>query len=257
MLGDDSVFLFIALMIVITVALAAAWLAPQIAEGRVLFDASPDRPAPFGYKMAWLAVRTRDTAAVVRALGVHEPQASNWNSGIGTVYDERLGENHVYITPPVNGWTFVVGLSLPYAAGASFADKATPFLLGLGRQFIEVQYFFTYPLIDYFAWARVIDGRLVRQFAVGDEGVIVAKGKTTPEERGLGLKMFELRGVKGRKGDAGGELILHPTEDHVLRLAQRWSIDPTRLDQMPSEPQTGYIALAPVSWRAERLRKTA
>lgn len=245
-------------MVVVTIALAAAWLAPQIAQGRVLFDTAPDPPAPFGYKMAWLAVRSRDTLAVVRALGVVDPQPSNWNSGIGTVYDERLGENHVYVSPPVNGWTFVVGLSLPYPAGRAFADKSTPFLLELGRRFIEVQYFFTYPLIDYFAWTRIINGRLVRQFAVGDEGVIVAKGKISPEERALGLKLFELRGVKGRKGDAGGELILHPTEDHVLRLAHRWSIDPTQLEKMSAAPaQIGYIALAPVSWRAERLRKTA
>ncbi len=251
-------FFFITLMVVVTVVLAAAWAAPQIGQGRVIFDTAPDRPAPFGYKMAWLAVRSRDTAAVVEALGVIGAESSNWNSGIGTVYDDKLGEHHVFISPPVNGWTFVVGLSLPYPAGRGFADKSTPFLLDLGRRFVEVQYFFTYPLIDYFAWARVINGRLVRQFAVGDEGVIVSKGKTSPEERALGLKLFELRGVKGRKGDAGGELILHPTEEHVLRLAHRWSIDPTGIDKVdPGRPQTGYIALAPVSWRAERLRKAA
>jgi hypothetical protein len=251
------VFFFIALMIAITVAIATFRLAPQMAQGRLLFATAPDKPAPFGYKMAWLAVRSRDTQAVITALGVVDPQPSNWNSGIGTVYDEQLGESRVFISPPVNGWTFVVGLPLPYASGRGFVDKLTPLLLGLGRQFIEVQYFFTYPLIDHFAWARVINGRLVRHFAIGDEGVIVSKGKTSQEERALGLKLFELRGVRGRKGDAGGELILHPTEDHVLRLAQRWSIDPTRLEAMEAEPQTGFIALAPTSWRTERMRKTA
>ncbi len=226
-------------------------------QGRVIFDGTPDLPAPFGYRMAWLAVRSRDPKAVMEALGVAAATPANWNSGIGTVYDDDLGEAHIYISPPVNGWVFVVGLSLPYPASAAFADKFTPLMVSLGRRFAEVQYYFSYPMIDFFAWARLIDGRLVRAFAIGDEGVVLNKGRTTPEERGLGLKLFELRGVRGRKGDAGAELILHPTEEHVLRLAQRWSIDPTRLDQMGVAPALGYIAAAPAAWRPERLRKTA
>ena len=123
-----------------------------------------------------------------------------------------------------------MGLSLPHPVGRGFVDKSTPLLVDLGGRFAEVQYFFSYPPIDFYAWARVRDGRLVRAFAVTDEGIVWNKGRTSKEERGLGLKLFELRGVQGRKGDAGGELILHPTEDHVMRLAHRWSLDPTTLD---------------------------
>ncbi|MBZ0211724.1 MAG: hypothetical protein K8F92_19020, partial [Hyphomicrobium sp.] len=120
-----------------------------------------------------------------------------------------------------------------------------------------VQYYFSYPPIDYYAWARVKDGRLVRAFAVSDEGIIWNKGRPSKEERALGLKLFELRGVRGRKGDAGGELILHPTEDHVMRLANRWSIDPTILCEEHAPVGLGYIAVPPHGWRAERLRKAA
>ena len=63
--------------------------------------------------------------------------------------------------------------------------------------------------------------------------------------------------MRERKGDAGGELILHPTEDHVMRLASRWSIDPTLLSEGQRPAGLGYIALAPARWRAERLRKAA
>jgi hypothetical protein len=243
-------------MVALTVAVAAHMLAPRMAEGRVIYDQAPDRPAAFGYRMAWLAVRSRDTRAVVEALGLIEPEACNWNSGIGTVYDETLGTDHVFVSPPVNGWTFVVGLSLPHPAGRAFADKCTPMLVTLGRRFIEVQFFFSYPPIDFFAWARMLDGRLVRAFAVGDSGIILNKGRPTKEERALGLKLFDFRGVRGRKGDAGGEIILYPTEDHVMRLAGRWSLDPTKLQpDAVVAPGLGYIALAPASWRPERLRK--
>ncbi len=247
----------IAIMVVITVATVAFVLAPQLARGRVLYRTAPDRPAAFGYRMAWLAVRTRHTVSVVEALGLTDTQPCNWNSGIGCAYDRRLGQSHVYVSPPVNGWTFVVGLPLPQPVGRNFLDKATPLLVGMGGRFIEVQYFLAYPPLDFFAWARMLDGRLVRAFAIGDEGLIWSKGKTTKEERTLGLKLFELRGVRGRRGDAGGEIILHPTEDHVMRLAHIWSLDPTKLGAKSAEPGLGVIGLAPASWRAERLRKAA
>ncbi|MCL4767367.1 MAG: hypothetical protein KJZ80_14155 [Hyphomicrobiaceae bacterium] len=247
----------IAILLALTLALAAFVLAPRMAEGRVVFDATPDRPSPFGFKMAWIAIRTRDTGRIIDVLGLVEPQPCNWRSGIGTVYDDRLGESHVFVSPPVNGWSFVVGLALPYPVGRSFVDKCTPMLLDLGAEFIEVQYFFTYPLIDFFAWARIIDGKLVRAFAIGDEGIIWNKGKPSKDEKSLGLKLFELRGVRGRKGDAGGELILYPTEEHVMRLASRWSLDPVRIDAVAASAATGFIASAPLAWRPERMRKSA
>jgi len=250
------VILIIAGMIALTIAVAF-WLAAQFTAERVHFQTTPDRPCAFGCSMAWLAIRSHDTEAVLEALRVVNPAPCNWSSGVGAVYDNQLGELHVFVSPPVDHWTFVVGLPLPHPVGRGFVDKCTPLLVDLGGHFPEVQYFFAYPLIDFFAWARVRDGRLVRAFAITDEGVAWSKGRATKEERALGLKLFELRGVRGRKGDAGGEMILHPTEEHVMRLAQRWSLDPTTLSALASQQTAlGYIAQAPGAWRTERIRKT-
>lgn len=249
----------ISLLTIATILIAAFLLAPRLSEGRVVFDTEPDRPQAFGYQMSWLAIRTRDSARVVDVLGLREPEAANWQTGIGAVYDRRIGDRTVFVSPPVNGWTFVVGLALPQPMGRGFIDKCTPLLMKLGGEFIEAQYFLSYPPMDFHAWARVVDGRLVRAFAIGDEGIVWNKGKPTKEEKTLGLKLFELRGVKGRKGDAGGELILYPTEEHVMRLASRWSMDPTILDRTAAgtEPAMGTAALVPSSWTAERQRKVA
>jgi hypothetical protein len=243
-------------MIAVTVA-GAYLLARGAGEKLVVFAQSPDAPRAFGCSMAWLAIRSDDAETVIGALRLEAASHCNWNSGIGAVYDDWLGAARVFVSPPVDGWTFVTGLALPQPLGTGFVDKCTPMLVDLGGHFDEVQYFFSYPPIDYYAWARVKDGRLVRAFAVSDEGVIWNKGRPSKEERALGLRLFELRGVKGRKGDAGGELILHPTEDHVMRLGSRWSIDPTVLGEQDALAGLGYIALAPHGWRVERLRRAA
>jgi hypothetical protein len=226
-------------------------------DARVAFDDTADRPAAFGTDMAWLAVRSKDPGQVARALGLVEPEPANWQTGIGAVYHERLGEQHIYVTPSINGWVFVVGMGLPAPVGRRFVDKSTPLLLWLGKEFVEIQYFFAYPMLDYFAWARLIDGKLVRAFAIGDEGVIWNRGKPTREETAMGLKWFELRGVKGRKGDAGGEMLLYPTEGHMMQLAAKWSLDPTKLGSHSAPPAVGVIGRAPSGWRAERLERAA
>ena len=244
-------------MTLATMAIAAIHLAPRMAPGRIIFGHEPDRPAGFGYRMTWLAVRTRDTAAVIEALRLTSPEVANWATGLGSAYDRDIGEAHVFVTPPVNGWTFVVGLPLPAPVSRRFMDKSTPLLIELGKTFVEVQYFSSMPSIDYFAWARMIDGRVVRAFAIGDEGVIWNKGRPTKEEKAMGLKLFEFRGLRGRRGDIGSEIVLYPTEDHLMELAAKWSIDPTGLGKAELEPGLGIVARAPLEWRPERLRRAA
>ena len=244
-------------MTLATVVVAAVHLAPRMSEGRIIFGIEPDSPAGFGYRMSWLAIRTRDTAAVIDALQLSSPQAANWSTGLGSVYDRELGEAHVFVTPPVNGWTFVVGLPLPSPVSRRFVDKCTPLLIELGQTFVEAQYFSSMPSIDYFAWARMIEGRVVRAFAIGDEGVIWNKGRPTKEEKAMGLKLFEFRGVRGRRGDAGGEMVLYPTEDHLMELAAKWSVDPTALVKVDQPPGLGVVARAPLVWRPERIRRAA
>ena len=242
--------------IVVTIALAAFVLAPRLFEPRLVYDPTPDPPAAFGYRMAWLAIRTNDASRVAEVLNLDAIEIANWRTGIGTVYDERLSQGRVYLTPPVNGWIFVVGLSLPQPLGRGFADKCTTMLLDLAGAFPEAQYYLCYPLMEYFAWARVTDGKLVRAFAIGDDGVIWNKGKATREERGLGLKLGDVRGVKTRKSDVGPPMQVYPTEAHVMHLASCWSFDPTSLAATKADTGIGYVCAAPAKWKPERMRRT-
>ena len=256
--GDEMAFI-IAVALAILGACYIASFGPGLRDDQrsVALGETSDTPKPFGYKMGWLAVRTTDREALIQHLGLGNVRIANWDSGIGAVYDDKLGSNHIFVSPSVDGWTFVVGLPLPHPVGPRFVDKLTPLLMRLGSQYSDVQYYFTYPLIDFFAWARVKNGRLVRAFAVNDEGVVWNKGRVSAEERALGLKLFELRGVRERSGDAGGELVLYPTEDQVLRIAQAWSLDPTTLGEVGEETGCGVLAGIPHAWVSERRRKRA
>jgi hypothetical protein len=241
----------------VTVAIAAIRLAPRMHGGRLIFDVAPDAPHAFGYHMSWIAIRTRDTAAVLAALDLHQGvEPANWRTGLGAVYDPVIGAGRVFVTPPVNGWTLVVGQALPSPSSRRLVDKTLPLIGRLGEHFVEVQYFASYPDLDFYAWVRVIDRRLVRAFAINDEGVVWNKGRPTKEELALGLKRFDMRGVRGRKGDTGDEIVLYPTEDHMLSLALKWSLDPTKLSPVDAAPALGVVATAPPSWRPERLAQT-
>lgn len=217
----------------------------------------PSLPQPFGYKMSWIAVRTRDTARLIKALDVVDFARATWSDGIREIYDERTPTRRIFITPPIGDWTLVAGLSLPHPLGPAFIDKCTPLITRLSQTFGETHYFFSFPLLDFFAWAKAKDGDLVRAFACGDEGIIWNRGRLTAEERELSLKFFELRGIEDRHGDLGGDMQMMPTEDQVLRLAGRWSVDPSRLDDSEDQRGFGYVALTPQAWRSERVRKSA
>jgi hypothetical protein len=207
--------------------------------------------------MSWLAVKTDDAGRLAAVLGLGDLSAANWNSGLGAIYDLKLSDTFVFISPPVEGWTFVAGVSLPLPQGDSFVDKAAPLLARVAHEFRSVQYFATFPIIDFYAWARFQNGRPVRAAAVSEAGIIWDLGRPTPVERKLGLSMMELRGVSNRHGDIGGALQLHPTEPHVLCIAEGWSINPMAIETFADKSGVGWIARAPHAWRAERARSAA
>lgn len=249
--------LAVTLLAVTVIAVFTMWLSPRMGQKRVLYELAPDKPHAFGCEMSWIAVLTSDTEAVLDALGIEGETASNWNNGIGTVYDRWLGPDRVFISPPVDGWTFVVSVALPHPVVVGQVDKCTPLLAQLARNFVDVQYYFSYPPLDFYSWVRFREGRLMRAFASTDEGVIWSKGQASRAEQALGLKLFEFRGVKGRHGDAGSEILMSPTEAQVMQIARSWSRDPTMLTAGDAPVALGYIAPAPHRWRTERQRKSA
>src|SRR5689334_9566233 len=73
----------------------------------LVVDSTPDEPVPFGYKCMWFAVKTTNTAEVVKEIGLKSAQPCNWKTGIAAAYEGKI------FVAPINGWTLAVGQDLP------------------------------------------------------------------------------------------------------------------------------------------------
>lgn len=167
----------------------------------------------FGYKTAWLAVKTTDGATVVQALRLRDVTRVGW----GAVDDSY--DHGVFVTPPVGDWTLAVSVD--------FADPPTgPDIATLsGELNAEVQFFVSHRIVELQGWASAIDGNLRRQFVyLGESGEIVAStGEPTPVEHQLGIP------DPGAAPIGSAPIDVAPNEDTVMTVAEAWSLDPTRL----------------------------
>jgi hypothetical protein len=177
-------------------------------------DAGRDGPISFGYKIAWIAVPSRDAHAVAEAMGLERIKPCSWRSGLEKAYKLR----GVFVTPPIAEWTVALG-NLPEANDSRFV----PLMERLSQTFQQAFYFGTHRVVEYQAWAIAEEGKIRRAFAwVGERGEFLLNiGPRTPEEIELatGLEDFERA----------------PDEETVLDLASRWEFDPRELDQQSAE----------------------
>ncbi len=187
----------------------------------------PDTPVPFGYKCAWLAIKTEDPQAVIEALGLQNVRESGWQKGVAAAYG---GE--VFVTPPLNGWVLAASISLPEITDKTRPDQLSPLVKSLGKRFPDVQYFGTHRVVEYHGWLRATDGEIVRRYAyLGECGETLSdEGQQTDEETKLGLIYNDSK---------------FPDEQDVIQLAGAWSIDPTTLDDIHREKSVGNLGSLP------------
>ncbi len=207
---------------------------------------APDVPVRFGTQMAWVAVDSTDTRDVAAALGLREVRAATWADGIKAAY-----QSSVFVTPPLGDWTLAVGT-------AFFPpDRPEPFvkllLEPLSARFGEAQYFCTHRDIELHLWARARNAQVVRGFGwLGQKRLTLwDEGKPTRAERDLRIQPADDR-IAAAPG-AGRTDVTVPSEEAVTRLASLWSIDPTSLDYLMSEPATGLLGTA--AWADTRIKR--
>jgi len=167
----------------------------------------------------WLAIRSDNPMEVQEALSLDNPIQCSWIECMD-------GGNTLFITPPVNGWLFVVGTDLP--SPTFDVDACFHFLTALSRKLGRVQFFQADPVLGHHAWVRMEWGRVVRAYAWADTTVWNQGLKTTAEIE-LGLKCFaygvDCSTFKWRATDLPAANV-----DKVSLLAARWSMDPATVE---------------------------
>ena len=179
-----------------------------------------DLPISFGYKTAWIAVRSSDGRVLAESLGLKQIERCSWADGIDKAYKLR----GVFVSPPIDEWTIAVG-SLPEAG----QDRFLPDLEEISRRFAHVFYFGTHRIVGYQAWAIAEKGHVRRAHAwLGERGEFLLNiGERTPEEVDLGTGLEDSENA--------------PDEETVLELASRWVLDPRELDQHTEARGPGLI----------------
>ena len=171
----------------------------------------PDFPVPFGYKCNWLCVKASSPLEVIERLGLKNPEPSNWDKGIEMAYN-----GYRFVSPVLDGYVLVVNF------GMDILTLAPELLDEKAKLFPELQFFVTQRVSDYHAWARYINGVMIRGYGWSgcDGTVFLNEGEFTPEEVRLGF--INLLPSE----DADWSKYKTPDEEYVLELAAAWGIDP-------------------------------
>jgi hypothetical protein len=181
------------------------------------------RPSPFDQPCRWLAVNSSNPAAVQSALALNNPTPCCWTEIL-----TKLEEHKLFLSPPVAGWTLVMGQALPDPSGD--VDDCFHFVRKLSRKLGQVQFFAVNRVLGHHAWVQAVDGRIERAYAWASE-TLWNQGEMTTAEIELGLRCFGY----GEKRQLAGFGSLAPEQanvEKVFSLAARWSVDPAAFDNL-------------------------
>jgi hypothetical protein len=188
----------------------------------------PDLPVGFGYKCQWYVIRSSDMNGVATYLNLTDDKTSNWKSGIEAAY-----EGYYFVSPPVNGWIFVVNSIMPDLSAKNDSNPLKV-VTNLSKKFGEAYYFGTHRVVEYQAWAKAVNGKLERAYGyLGESGeVIVNQGNLSTEEKENKLLFTDL--------NVDDPML--PNEEDVLLIAKTWTIDP-RMEDGNYEIGTGLVGV--------------
>lgn len=194
-------------------------------------------PFLFDRPNRWLAIKCSNLHKVQAALRLNNPQPCPLSEGFS-----RLGDDKLFISPPVKGWVIVVGNSLPDMSDD--IDKLYHFLMKAAGELGSIQYFSANRALSHHAWVRIENNRVYRAYAWGGE-TLWNQGERTAAEQELELKSYDYGAAPLPYPFAARDSHVANTEK-VMQLAARWSIDPLAVNREALRPSFG---IAGELWR--------
>jgi hypothetical protein len=193
----------------------------------------PTTPVLIKRPTTWLAVRSRNVHAVQMALGLNNVEPCTWSEGLA-------GEERLFVAPPVKGWVLIIGSGLPDPADD--VDVCFRFLTSLSQKLGQVQFFKANRVLGHHAWVRVEGGRVVRGYAWAGR-TLWNQGNPTRAESEFGLKCFQYFESSDQTFEQSE--IAATNVEKVSSLADRWSLDPTHVDEHLFEHAYGIAGEPP------------
>ena len=187
----------------------------------------PDSAINFGYKCMWFAIKTDNKNKIAEILKLKNVSDCNWQVGIDEAYN-----GSVFITPTISDWTLACGLGLPHGDSKEAIEEVKNILKILSEEFGEAQFFCTHRVIEYHCWIKASNGQVERVYSyLGELGEnILIEGEPTTFEQTLKLAdTFSDEAKDERYFER--EDIVWANEGLVMKIAEHWSIDPTKLDE--------------------------
>lgn len=197
-------------------------------------NSAPSSPVSFGYKLEWLAIKNVEGEELVKHLNKKNRKffRTNWSSGVEGSY-----EGYCFISPAVNSWTLVLNPNL-----GNLSDKDTRNILRLlSKEFGEAQFFGSHRIVSYAAWARFVNGELIRGFSIADGHIDMDAGDlTTLEENYIEQEKKSMSIEDINQYEVEGFHSILYGEDKVMEIAGLWSINPQNLPNYKSN-SLGWI----------------
>lgn len=200
---------------------------PEEKQAEIVFSTTADQARGFGYKTIWFAVKSTETEKIALTMGLKDTHACNWEQGISESYN-----GSVFVCPPIDHWTLVCGDCLPNGSSLESIESVNKMLQKLSQTFGEAQFFGTHRVVEYHAWGKAKDGKILRYYSyLGESGEnILVEGEADAFEQSLNLGNTFSEEAKA-EDYLEREDILWPNEETVMQVAANWSINPTILDE--------------------------
>lgn len=193
-----------------------------ISDKEEIVDITPDLPISFGYKTAWIAVKTDNKYKVAELLGLKKLRKANWDSALRLI---RGKVDTCFVSPPIDGWVLVIQV-------IDSEEKTKKRLSILSSAFGEAQYFCTHRVPEAHTWILAKDGTIVRAYEyVGERGEnTFVEGEPTEFEKQYNL--INTFSEEAKDDDyLDNPTLFVPNENFVMQIAENWSINPYTLGE--------------------------